>query len=172
MDFCVYELVAILPYSGILQLPFKWIISQLINQSSIHLNCSKRGPHLLSQEHVSSFTSAISSERCCVREEALRINWDASHPLGSVGGCNAMEGQSSNMQSGLLKGRFSLNCSSSAVTRRWKVGGGVGGDVMMPQLHIVFTLSQGWLTDFLLMKLQDLTIRVNRHGCGRFLYLH
>lgn len=79
-----------------------------------------------------------------------------------------MEGQSSNMQSGLLKGRFSLNCSSSAATRRWRVG----GEVMMPQLHItiVITLSQGWLTDLLLMKLWDLTIKVNKHGFGRFQY--
>lgn len=77
---------------------------------------------------MSYFKSAVSSERCCVREGALRINWDASHPLGSVGGWEAVEGQSSNMQSGLLKGKFGLNCSSSilcwlpsAATRRWRV---------------------------------------------------
>lgn len=35
---------------------------------------------------ISYFKSAVPSEMCCVMEGALRINWDASHPLGSVGG--------------------------------------------------------------------------------------
>ena len=47
---------------------------------------------------------------CCLMEGALRIHRDASHPLCSAGGRGAVEGQSSNMQSGLLKGKFSFNC--------------------------------------------------------------
>lgn len=51
-------------------------------------------------------------ERCSVREGALRINWDRLIFFFSHSGVLEDEkGQSSNMQSGMLKGRFGFNCS-------------------------------------------------------------
>lgn len=68
-------------------------------------------------------------------EEALRITRDASHPRGSVGGRRSVEGQSSSMQSGLLKGTFGFNCSSSISSPEEVEGGKISN--MMQQLHLL-----------------------------------
>lgn len=129
---------SVLTTSGAIYSPFDWLVIFLLAtnvhaKKNIHFSFSSK------EEHVSS-----SSERCRVREGALRINWEASQPTHQCWRVRSSGGsvRPPTCRVGSWKGKFRLNCGGAILCLwvRFRCPQGGGGERWAGEKKIVMQL--------------------------------